>query len=100
MCGRPTTKKRAEEIKKRYTSSTASQARFEPLFNTEFSISGLNYDHCSEAFTVADVEKLIGLACELELDLCGGFDGDDAKLYQCAPIHAMNALLLLVSSRF
>ena len=97
MSGHATTRKRAKEIKKRYTSSTASQARFERLFNTEFSILELHYDDCSEEFTLADVEKLIGLACELELDQCGDFDEDE--VYQCcAPVHAMNALLLLVAS--
>ena len=98
MSGRPTTRKRAKEIKKRYTSSTASQSRFEPLFHTDFTIAGLQYAECSERFTVTDVEKLIALACELELDQCGGFDESDAYLYQCAPVHAMNALLLLVAS--
>ena len=56
----------------------------------------MHYHECSEGFTVADVEKLIGLACELELDHCGGFDED--YLYQFATVHAINALLLLVAS--
>ena len=91
-----TTKKRAQEIKKRYLSTTDSQSRFGPLFNTELSWDGLQYSDCSEGFTVADVEKLIGLACELELDQCAGFDGDHE--YCSAPVYAMNALLLLVSN--
>ena len=91
-----TTKKRAKEIQKRYTSSKTSQTRFEPLFRTALSKGGLYYDDCSEGFTVADAEKLIGLACELELDQCEGFD--KASQYQSAPVHAMNALLLLVAN--
>ena len=91
-----TTKKRAQAIKKRYVSTTASQSRFGPLFNTEISWDGLHYCDCSEGFSVMDVEMLIELACELELDRCEGFDGDYP--YNCAPVHAINALLLLVSS--
>ena len=94
-----TTKKRAIEIKKRYVPSTSTLdgMRFGPLFNSSvFSFPELNYHECSEAFTVADVDKLLGLACELELDQCDGFDND--YLYQYAPLHAMNALLLFVSS--
>ena len=91
-----TTKKRAKEIKKRYLSTATGQLRFGPLFNTELSWDGLQYSDCSEGFTAADVEKLLGLACELELDKCLGFDGD--LEYNYAPVHAMNALLLLVSS--
>ena len=95
----PTTRKRAIEIKKRYVPPGDSTAlrRFGPLFTTELDFSGtLHYDDCSEGFTVDDVEKLISLSCELELDKCSGFDED--YQYNCAPVHAMNALLLLVSS--
>ena len=93
-----TTKKRAIEIKKRYVPSTSTLdgMRFGALFNSDFSVPELNYHECSEAFTVADVDKLIGLACEMELDHCDGFDND--YLYQYATLHAMNALLLLVSN--
>ena len=94
-----TTKERAQEIKTQYTSrgtSLTSRRQFEQLFNNDFFIPELHYHECSEGFTGADVEKLLDLACEVELDTCGGFDGD--HLYQCAPVHAINALLLLVAS--
>ena len=56
-------------------------------------------DECSEGFTVADLDKLLDLACELELDRCEGFSDDDSNtLYKCAPVHAINALLILVAS--
>ena len=88
----PITKKRADEIKKRYVSTAAAQARFGPLFDTTYSFSELHYHECSEGFTVVDVDKLLALACELELDTCSDY------LYRCAPVNAINALLLLVAS--
>ena len=91
----PTTRKRATEIQKRYVSGGNSM-QFGLLFAFELDFMGLHYEDCSEGFTVDDVEKLIGLACEMELDHCKGFDDDYA--YMCAPVHAMNALLLLVAS--
>ena len=91
-----TPKKRANEIKKRYQTTTAAQSSFGPLFNTEICWDGVHYHDCSEGFVVTDVEKLIVLACELELDQCEGFEGDYE--FNCAPLHAMNALLLLISS--
>ena len=100
----PTTRKRAMVIKKRYLSvgmSTASRWRFGRLFTTSMDTvfsdtSELHYHDCSEGFTVDDVEKLISLSCELELDHCTGFEED--YQFNCAPLHAMNALLLLVAS--
>ena len=95
----PTTWKRAQEIKKRYVSAS-SQSRFGPLFSSDLLSSKFYYNDCSEGFTSADVEKLLGLACELELDRCKFISDHKAEehLYQCATVHAMNALLLLVSS--
>ena len=94
-----TTKKRAKEIKKRCMSTPAAQSLFGPLFNAgmeDWRQNNAYFDDCSERFTVVDTEKLLELACEMELDQCDGFE--EAFFYQCAPVHAMNALLLLVSS--
>ena len=52
---------------------------------------------CSEGFTGADVAKIIELSCELELDICREENLDEAGKCQSAVIHAINALLLLVS---
>ena len=89
-------KKRAKDIKKKYTKD---DDRFAPFFSTNICYFGLKIDECSEGFTAADLDKLLGLACELELDRCEGFSDDDTNtLYKCAPVHAINALLLLVAS--
>ena len=90
------TKKRAKDIKKKYTKD---DDRFAPLFSTNICYFGLKIDDCSEGFTVADLDKLLELACELELDRCESFSDEESNtLYKCAPVHAINALLLLVAS--
>ena len=93
----PVSKKRAKDIKKKYLNL---DERFVPFFSTSIFYHGLKFsEECSEGFTVADLDKLLDLACEMELDRCEGFTDEDTNmLYKCAPVHAINALLLLVAN--
>jgi len=91
----PVSKKRAKDIKKKYIKD---DERFVPFFSTSI-CQLVNFQNCSEGFTIADLDKLLDLACELELDRCEGFSDEDTNtLYKCAPVHAINALLLLIAS--